>query len=414
MRRKEGSVNPHGERLAFLIGQAVERIQQVGQPRRGGLDPEAADTLLAETVADLEAALTVRVRRLKLEGKQQEARQVADQAWDVVADLETQRARIKSLSRRKVRTRGTSETGTTPTKYARPRAAELASPAGDVHRPDFTFYGALPGPWAQPPQRRYRSCRQATDALKFDGKAESYVGWRTGFLIATHRTTEPVDWKMLQLVKSIQEAAKSDHHLQRILQLSEYSETTYAMAIEILENQFGDREEISFKQVEAIRALKCVREGDERTIGMLDVRLRGHISFLRSTAAEDPEANPILYQICMKVLADDYRLKYLGWTQDSRRERGVRSLLLWLGRELERFKHSRVYAQAIQPKPSRTYVVRQDSGAGPPRPTTGQTTKLSPCTDCTTGKHGPSSCAAFAAATIKVRRIVVREGGGRT
>ena len=234
VRRKEGSVNPHGERLAFLIGQAVERIQQVGQPRRGGLDPEAADTLLAETVADLEAALTVRVRRLKLEGKQQEARQVADQAWDVVADLETQRARIKSLSRRKVRTRGTSETGTTPTKYARPRAAELASPAGDVHRPDFTFYGALPGPWAQPPQRRYRSCRQATDAIKFDGKAESYVGWRTGFLIATHRTTEPVDWKMLQLVKSIQEAAKSDHHLQRILQLSEYSETTYAMAIEIL------------------------------------------------------------------------------------------------------------------------------------------------------------------------------------
>ncbi len=233
------------------------------------------------------------------------------------------------------------------------------------------YYMSFPPPWnILPPEEDSHlntMLKIAPQALpKFTGDRKSYLAWRDTFLPCVHLTNIDVRFKVLLLRSSLE---ASSARMREFVQSIPGTGPGYRYAITELENRYGGQEAVLMARQDALQALPLVKEGDFRSLEMMQSRLGVFLmEWTNIAGAPITESESLaFYTMLMSKIDSLYTLKYLAWLQQFGLRKGVQSLYQWLANELKNHRTAETFAR-MRLKSAPPPVSKPGGAARPPPP----------------------------------------------
>ncbi len=198
------------------------------------------------------------------------------------------------------------------------------------------YYLSFPPPWNVLPQAMGTTVGEllkvAPSALpRFNGERRAYLAWRSAFIPCVHLTTVNLSYKVMLLRSSMETTSP---RMQEFVQSILCTPEGYREAVRQLESRYGGEENQLITRYEELLALPVLKEGDFQTLEALATRLQTYLLEWGATGVGDAESLA-LFTSLMGRIDRRFGRRYIHWVEDRGRDRGLRSLHVWLKEQLE-------------------------------------------------------------------------------
>jgi hypothetical protein len=251
-------------------------------------------------------------------------------------------------------------------RTARAPRTESPPPPEETH-PREQFYFDLPAPWNVTPHKSYRKGYDVAKAVPgkivpiFDGTAPSYFAWRAAFIQNIH----PVYFPLVLKIQILKETLNTkDLFLKKVASSLEASPAHYRLAIESLEETYGNPEKMVMGLVNNLCNQAPVKENNHGSLFGLVQELNSIRMTLEQSNLLNTFNSPLMLQAAMSLFPPSIQCKYHDWMQDFHPEErpSLETLITFGKRQARTLSRTIPYALSVLPKsmskPSTQHVIQ--------------------------------------------------------